>query len=616
MLTSNSIKVALCWLMLCCISGGSPTAAAQSLDAIEDAKGQALIETFDAIYTEDLDRARQTLDSARQRAQATGDVSLLLAYLDRVLTRFRYAGDLEPIIDDLEAFEAAQQDQLTPAQALFLELGIIALQIQAQNDLMRAEARLLALTADPAGRPFEATIQRTLGDLYQTLGQYPRAIEYYTNALRLDQSPTFRANVYNNLGNTTGYLEDWEQSSAHYLEAIELYDRLNQRTDVLLVQANLGATYRAAGQLEEALAVYRAGLASLQPTDSPDLEAQFQMNLGNLYIDLNQIDAGLAALNRSLTVCSDEGFDYCVMLNHLNIGHAHYVAGDFAQALRFYDMTAADLESIDDPYIERQLMDNYADLYRDQGNYQLALTYSDRYQALDRQLISAEAKASAEEIQTRYETELKDAELAIQAEQIERQRAQIQFGVVLTIGVVSLLAVAVFFLSFRARTLQSLYERNQDLLRQNEVNQRLTHRHPQPGTQPDQESSSKDGATPSLEKVFERITDALQQDTIYRDANLSLGDLASHVASNSTYVSNAISQFANTNFNNLVNYYRIMDARRQLNQPTPPSIAQLAAACGFNSKASFYRAFSKYVGMSPSQYLDRLKANQTDSATP
>ncbi|MDR9390382.1 MAG: hypothetical protein RI549_08545, partial [Wenzhouxiangella sp.] len=215
-----------------------------------------------------------------------------------------------------------------------------------------------------------------------------------------------------------------------------------------------------------------------------------------------------------------------VMLNHLNIGYAHYVAGDFEQALRFYDMTAADLESIDDPYIERQLMDNYADLYRDQGDYQQALAYSDRYQLLDRQLISAEAKASAEEIQTRYETELKDAELAIQAEQIERQRAQIQFGVVLTIGVVSLLAVAVFFLSFRARTLQSLYERNQDLLRQNEVNQRLADRHIQPSSEPAKTPPSKDQATPSLEQVFERVTEALQREAIYRDANLSLSDLA------------------------------------------------------------------------------------------
>jgi len=60
-----------------------------------------------------------------------------------------------------------------------------------------------------------------------------------------------------------------------------------------------------------------------------------------------------------------------------------------------------------------------------------------------------------------------------------------------------------------------------------------------------------------------------------------------------------------------------MDARRQLNQlDDSPSISQLAGACGFNSKASFYRAFSKYVGMTPSQYLDRLKVNQTDSATP
>jgi AraC-like DNA-binding protein len=543
----------------------------------------------------------------------------MLAYVDRILSvsHSRYTGDTQLVIETIESWQREKKNAFSLEQAAFLQVAIAALNVQQNTNLDEAEKTLLALHNTPSTKTFRAIVKRELGHLYQSLGQYPRAIEFYTDALRLDATASFQANLYNNLGNTTGYFEDWDQSVIYYQRAIQLYESVGHNIDVLLVQANLGATYRSADQPRQALTVYEAGLDALKSIKVPDLEAQFRMNLGNLYVDMGEVQSGLNALRDSLAICLTEDLSYCVMLNHLNIGHAHAVNGDFDQALVFFDRTKEDLNSIKDPYIERQLMQNYADLYRDQGDYQQALAYSDRYQLLDRQLISAEAKASAEEIQTRYETELKDAELAIQAEQIERQRAQIQFGVVLTIGVVSLLAVAVFFLIFRARTLQSLYERNQDLLRQNEVNQRLADRHIQPSGEPAKAPPSKDAATPSLEQVFERVTEALQREAIYRDANLSLSDLAGHVASNSTYVSNAISQFANTNFNNLVNYYRIMDARRQLNQLNDsPSISQLAGACGFNSKASFYRAFSKYVGMTPSQYLDRLKANQTDTATP
>ncbi|HEY7906006.1 MAG TPA: tetratricopeptide repeat protein, partial [Wenzhouxiangella sp.] len=411
------------------------------------------------------------------------------------------------------------------------------------------------------------------------------------------------------------FLEDWDQAIEHYTEAIEIYQTLGYVSDQISVLANLGPSYRANGEPQKALQVYLEGIEALGDLDSPDLSAQFQMNLGNLYVDLGQVDEALQALGQSMVICEQQGFSFCVMLNHLNMGYAHYINQDYANALAAYDLAGEALERLPDPYVERQLMDNYADLYKDLGDYEQALSYADRYHALDRQLINEESKVAAEEIQTRYETELKDAELLIQAEQIQRQQAQLRFGVIAAAGLVLALAVVIFFLSFRAKTLQSLYERNQDLLTQNEVNQRLAEQRMLAEPMAVENDETTESASQSLAQVFDRVTDALQREAIYRDPNLSLNDLASHVASNSTYVSNAISQVANTNFNNLVNYYRIMDARRQLNQLGPEAqIASLVHHCGFNSKASFYRAFSKYVGMTPSQYIQRLKASGSNAA--
>ncbi len=569
------------------------------------------LETFDRLHTTKLDQAITNLNKVRATALATNDVDLLLAYAQRVIAHFRYTDDIPQIIEQIETFQGRNQARLTPEQSRYLQLVLAALHIQDQTDLAQAKRILTKLDQDPELARDRALIKKTLGDLYQTLGQYPEALTAYTEALRLDPEPAFRARVYNNLGNVASFLEDWDQAIDHYLKAIEVYDTLGYVTDQISVWANLGPSYRANGESEKALEVYLAGIEALEDLDSPDLKAQFQMNLGNLYVDLNQVDEALAALGQSIAICEQQGFTFCVMLNQLNMGYAHYINQDYANALAAYDLAAQNLENLPDPYVERQLMDNYSDLYRALGDYQKALDYADQYHALDRQLINAESKAAAEEIQTRYETELKDAELLIQAEQIQRQQTQLRLGVSLAAGLVLALAVVIFFLSFRAKTLQSLYERNQDLLTQNEVNQRLAQQ--RLTTEP--VAVETDGAPLSLAQVFDRVTDALQRDAIYRDPNLSLNDLASHVASNSTYVSNAISQVANTNFNNLVNYYRIMDARRELNQAgAEAKISSLVHHCGFNSKASFYRAFSKYVGMTPSQYIQRLKANEPNTA--
>lgn len=566
--------------------------------------------TFDRLQTTNLSEATESLNRVRARALADDDVDLLFAYAQRVIAHFRYADDIPQIIQEFEAFQTRNQDQLTPIQGRYLQLVLAALHIQDQSDLDEAKRILIELDQDLKLTEHQATVKKTLGDLYQTLGQYPQALSAYTEALRLNLEPAFQARIYNNLGNVASFLEDWNQAIGHYLKAIDLYETLGYVGDQVAVRANLGPSYRANEEPEKALEVYLAGIEALEDLDSPDLSAQFQMNLGNLYVDLGRIDDALGALGESLRLCEAEGFDYCVMLNHLNIGYAAYMDQDYTRAQAAYDQAARLLERMPDPYVERQLMDNYADLYRDLGDYATALEYADRYHDLDRQLINAESKAAAEEIQTRYETELKDAELLIQAEQIQRQQTQLRLGVAFGAALIMALVVAIFFLSYRTRALQSLYERNQDLLTQNEVNQRLAEqRHLNPPV-----STEADGASPSSAQVFERVTDALQREAIYRDPNLSLNDLASHVASNSTYVSNAISQMANTNFNNLVNYYRIMDARRQLNQTgSDAKISTLVHDCGFNSKASFYRAFSKYVGMTPSQYLQRRKANESSA---
>jgi len=566
------------------------------------------------LYSSDLAQARDNLHRVKERALETNDPDLLLAYAERAIGHFRYTNDPVAVLAEIEEFRQVNQMNLDPEQDLYLQLVIAALYIQNQTNLDKAQTILLALDQNPKAEAFESTIQQQLGDLYQSFGQYPLALEFYTQALRMDQRREFQARIYNNMGNVAGYLEDWNQSIAHYQRAAQLHEESGLVIDQVAVLANLGPTYRSAGQFQQALDTYQQAINALESIDSPDLEAQVQMNLGNLYVDLDRPEDALKALERSLQICTEEGYDFCIMLNHLNIGFVHYLNKDFSKALESYDLTSQDLESMGDPYIERQLMDNYSDLYRDTGDFEKALTYADRFQALDRQLVNAEAKTAAEEIQTRYETELKDAELAIQAEKIQRQQLQLRLGIVLAIVLVGLLAITIAALSFRTRTLQSLYERNQDLLLQNEVNQRFGQVAGEQAASPvGSEASTEENeeAPASLERVFEKLTQALSRDHIYRDPNLSLGELANHIASNSTYVSNAISQFTHSNFNNLVNYYRIMDARRQLqNAGSNTQIAELVHHCGFNSKASFYRAFSKYVGMSPSQYLQRVKADQ------
>ena len=61
-------------------------------------------------------------------------------------------------------------------------------------------------------------------------------------------------------------------------------------------------------------------------------------------------------------------------------------------------------------------------------------------------------------------------------------------------------------------------------------------------------------------------------------------------------------------FRDLINSYRVNRVKELLseNKRSALSILDLALDSGFNSQASFYRAFKKFEDMSPKVYMEKL----------
>ncbi len=103
----------------------------------------------------------------------------------------------------------------------------------------------------------------------------------------------------------------------------------------------------------------------------------------------------------------------------------------------------------------------------------------------------------------------------------------------------------------------------------------------------------------------EKVTTSMQQDKLYEDAELTLSQLAKKLSTNTSVLSKVINQGFGLNFNDFVNEYRVhavidlLKVGEQKNQ----TLLGIAYDCGFNSKATFNRAFKKQTGLSPKQWL-------------
>lgn len=119
-------------------------------------------------------------------------------------------------------------------------------------------------------------------------------------------------------------------------------------------------------------------------------------------------------------------------------------------------------------------------------------------------------------------------------------------------------------------------------------------------------------ATPEYDYVLwkNRIDDLMTDQRLYLEPSLSLSDLAIKLKTNASVLSAVINNGYGKNFNDFVNEYRVEEVKKQLSRPENAHLTLLGIAldCGFNSKATFNRAFKKFTNQSPKEYLDQLRA--------
>jgi AraC-like DNA-binding protein len=102
-----------------------------------------------------------------------------------------------------------------------------------------------------------------------------------------------------------------------------------------------------------------------------------------------------------------------------------------------------------------------------------------------------------------------------------------------------------------------------------------------------------------------KIEDLMQTQKVYTNPELSLTQLAKQLNTNPSILSKVINQGFKLNFNDFINNYRINAIKEKLiaGEQKTQTLLGIAYDCGFNSKATFNRAFKKETGVSPKDWL-------------
>ena len=102
-------------------------------------------------------------------------------------------------------------------------------------------------------------------------------------------------------------------------------------------------------------------------------------------------------------------------------------------------------------------------------------------------------------------------------------------------------------------------------------------------------------------RIASKLKRAMSEHQLHLDANLSLWALSKQVGVSDNYVSQVLNEEIGQNFFDFVNGYRVQAAQARLIS-SDETILNIAYDTGFNSRSSFYTAFKKTTGQTPTAF--------------
>lgn len=192
--------------------------------------------------------------------------------------------------------------------------------------------------------------------------------DYLYNRSREIKQPALMASARNIKASIYALRNDYTNATKYYLEAAELFEKLDIPYSTATMYNNLGMMYNNTNNQKLALLYFEKGLKLAEKHQLENTKALIYINLTNLHIKNNDLNASLETAKKANALCEKLKLLKEQAVNANLIGVIYYYKSDFEKALEYYRLSVKISKQAGDVHSENTALSNIGEIQALQNN--------------------------------------------------------------------------------------------------------------------------------------------------------------------------------------------------------------------------------------------------------
>lgn len=231
-----------------------------------------------------------------------------------------------------------------------------------------------------------AAICSNMGLIYRSMGDGPKALEYFQKDLALQEERGDQegvANAYNNIGNVYDDQSNNARALEYYQKGLALQVVLNDELGIATSYNNIGNVYLSQGAHDKALEFYNKSLDLRQKLQDQRGIAIALANIGLVYQEMDQPRLSVGYVWKSIDILERIGQNPELATSYYSLGFLYANQKEYEKALQLCKKSLLLSREINAVKTERDACDCLYQAYKAKGQHELALTYHEQYLTLN-----------------------------------------------------------------------------------------------------------------------------------------------------------------------------------------------------------------------------------------